>query len=266
MNSDKLTARVADDTRDSQVMERIAEASPRSKARVASATYWLFFLTLTLGRLLTDGLVVPDDAQAIAKKILAHELAFRIGFALDLSSIAFYIGMTVLLYYLFKPVNRRVSLLAAFFNLVGSAIHGFGAVFKLAVLLVLGGGHYLSAFNVGQLQGLALLFLKLDDQSWGIALVFFGAYWLLTSYLIFRSTFLPRILAVLPVLAGLSWLTHLSPSLANSLSPGIGILGIFGEVSLMLWLLVMGVNSQRWIERASKASEPDRRVKDAAAV
>jgi hypothetical protein len=71
---------------------------------------------------------------------------------------------------------------------------------------------------------------------------------------------------VLPVVAGLSWLTHLSPSLATSLSPGIGILGIFGEVSLMLWLLVMGVNSQRWIERASAAGEPDRRVKDEAAV
>lgn len=265
MNSHRLTARVADGTGDSHVTEWTREASPRSKARVASVTYGLFFLTLTIGRLLTDGLVVPDEAQAMAKNILAHELAFRIGFALDLSSIAFYLGMTVLLYYLFQPVNRRVALLAAFLNLVGSAIHGFGAVCKLAVLLVLGGGHSLSAFTVGQLQDLSLLFLKLDDQSWGIALVFFGAYWLLTSSLIFRSTFLPRLLAVLPVVAGLSWLTHLSPSLATALSPVNGILGIFGEVSLMLWLLVAGVNSERWIEQESRASEPDRRMKGAAA-
>jgi Domain of unknown function (DUF4386) len=76
---------------------------------------------------------------------------------------------------------------------------------------------------------------------------------LLTGYLFFKSTFLPQILGVLMAFAGLGWLTFLSPPLANYLSPYILVLGFLAEASLMLWLLVMGVNVQRWKEQASAA-------------
>ena len=77
----------------------------------------------------------------------------------------------------------------------------------------------------------------------------------LIGYLIFESTFLPRILGVLMALSGLGWLTFLSPSLANCLLAYIEVLGIIAEASLMLWLLVMGVNVQRWKEQASAVGE-----------
>jgi hypothetical protein len=97
------------------------------------------------------------------------------------------------------------------------------------------------------------MFLKLGAQAVNICLVFFGFYCLLIGYLILRSTFLPRILGVLMAFAGLGWLTFLSPPLANYLSPYILVLGFLAEVSLMLWLLVMGVNVQRWKDQASAA-------------
>jgi hypothetical protein len=84
------------------------------------------------------------------------------------------------------------------------------------------------------------------------SLVFFGPYCLLIGYLIFRSTFLPRILGVLMAFAGLGWLIFLSP-FANLLSTYLKALGFLAEASLMLWLLVMGVNVQRWKEQASAA-------------
>ena len=87
------------------------------------------------------------------------------------------------------------------------------------------------------------------------ALLFFGPYCLLIGYLIFRSTFLPRILGALMALAGLGWLAFLTPNLAHSLSLCIEGLGIFAEASLMLWLLVMGVNVKRWKEQADAAVE-----------
>ena len=73
----------------------------------------------------------------------------------------------------------------------------------------------------------------------------------LIGYLIFRSTFLPRLLGVLMALAGLGWLAFLSPAAAHYLSIYIEVLGIFAEASLMLWLIVMGVNIQRWKEQAA---------------
>ena len=86
------------------------------------------------------------------------------------------------------------------------------------------------------------------------SLVFFGPYRLLIGYLIFRSTFLPRILGVLMMFAGLGWLLFLSP-LANHLSTYLKVLGFLAELSLCLWLLVMGVNVQQWKEQASAVVE-----------
>jgi hypothetical protein len=106
---------------------------------------------------------------------------------------------------------------------------------------------------VEQLRALASLFLELYGQGVNICFVFFGVYCLLIGYLIFTSAFLPRILGVLMAFAGLGWLTFLSPPLANYLSPYILVLGFLAELALMLWLLVMGVNVQRWKEKASAA-------------
>ena len=189
------------------------------------------------------GLVVPDNAAATANNILAHEPVFRLGFAVGLIANAWYIALTALFYDLFSPVNKNLSLLAAFFSLMGCGIQIFGSLFQLAPLVVLGGGsQYLRVFTVEQLQALALLFLKLNTQAFNIGVVFFAVYCLLIGYLILRSTFLPRILGGLMVLAGLGWLTFLSPPLASYLALYVKGLGFLSEVSL-LWLLVRGVDA-----------------------
>ncbi|MGA2979307.1 MAG: DUF4386 domain-containing protein [Terriglobales bacterium] len=235
------------------MMERIAEASPRPRARITGVVYLLYFLTAVIGEFFMRGLVVSDDAAATATNILAHQPLFRLGLATGLIATVGYIAVTALLYDLFKPVNRSLSLLAAFFSLVGCALLAFGSLFQLAPLVVLGGSQYLSVFKVEQLRALALMFLELNAQAATICLVFFGVYCLLIGYLIFRSVFLPRILGVLMVFAGFGWLTFLSPPLANYLSPYILVLGFVAELALCLWLLVMGVNVPRWKEQASAA-------------
>jgi hypothetical protein len=134
---------------------------------------------------------------------------------------ACYIAVTVLFYGLFKPVSRRLSLAAAFFGLVACAI--------------------------GSLNPLHLVPFKIHS------LVVFGLYCLLIGCLILRSAFMPRILGALMVTAGAGWLTFLSPQFAHSLSPYPYIAGGIGEISLTLWLLVMGVNAARWKEQAGAA-------------
>ena len=140
------------------------------------------------------------------------------GDAVSLVSDACYIAVTLLFYAMFRPVNRGVSLIAALFSLVGCAIT------------------ILDLFHLA--------------PSHVSPLLFFGPYCLLLGYLIFRSTFLPRILGVLMMFAGLGWLVFLLPSLAHSLSLYIEGVGILAEGLLMLWLLVRGVNVPRWKEQA----------------
>jgi hypothetical protein len=233
------------------MMERMAEASTHPRARITGIVYLLYFLTAVFGEFFMRGLVVSGDAAATANNVLAHQPLFRLGLATGLIATACYVAVTALFYDLFKHVNRSLSLLAAFFSLVGCAILAFASLFRIGPLVVLGGGQYLSAFKVEQLRALAFLFLELYGQAVNICFVFFGVYCLLIGYLIFKSAFLPRILGVLMAFAGLGWLTFLSAPLANYLSPYIQVLGVFAEGSLMLWLLVMGVNVAKWEEKAS---------------
>jgi hypothetical protein len=179
------------------MMERIAEASPRLKARMAGVLSLLSLVAAVFGEFIVRRFEIAGDLIAVSGNIV----------------------VTLLLYYIFKPVNRGLSLLAASLNLVGLT---FGA-------------------------------LRWNPRGVDIPVAFDGFYCLLIGYLIFRSTFLPRILGALVAFAGLGWLTYLSPPLANHLSPYNLAFGVLGQESVMLWLLVMGVHEQRWKEQASRA-------------
>ena len=160
-----------------------------NKARIAGAVYVLVFVTGGLALGVRGG----------------------VGSAAGLIAGLLYVAVTLLFYDLFKPVNRRLSLLAASVGLAGVAA---GPVLKLNPL------------------------------------PFFGIYCLLIGYLILRSTLLPRTLGALMMVAGLGWLTFLAPSLANSLSPYNFVPGLIGEGALTVWLLVFGVNVSEREERA----------------
>jgi hypothetical protein len=235
--------------------ERTAEASPRLQARMAGL---VALITTTAGftALVVGNLVVYDDAAATAHNILANELLYRLAVVGDVIAVL-YIVYTLLLYYLLRPVNRSLALLAALFSLVGIAVGMLLPLFDVAALVVLKDAQSLRAFNVEQVQAIALLFLKLRVQADNVSLVLFGTYDILTGYLIVRSTFLPRILGVLLAIAGLGYLINtfanlLAPDFAAQLLPYILLPG-GADLLLPLWLVVVGVNVQRWQEQARAA-------------
>jgi len=213
-------------------------------------------VTAAFGQVIIPGkLVVAGNAAATAANILGHERLYWLGFVLSLIGVAFHIAWALLMYELLKPVSRSLSRLAAFVILVGCAIQAVTGLLYLAPLIILQGGSSLSAFTPEQLQALALVFLRLNEYAFQIYLVFFGAWCLLIGYLIFRSTFLPRVLGALLAISGLGWVTYLYPPLAHRVYPFIAAASALGEIPLELWLIVMGVNAQRWKEQASAAGE-----------
>ena len=232
-------------------IERMKEASLRSLARTTGILYLLTIVTgIFSAGYATGKLVVSGDAVATAQNILAHRGLFQLAFAVYLIEMACQVAITALFYNLLKPAGRTVSLVAAFLGLTGCVIKTFSRVFFIAPLFILGGAHYLSVFSAEQLKALALLFLHVNDRGAGIALVFFGFYAILTGCLIIKSTFLPRILGVLSVIGGFGWLTFLYPPLGGRLFPFIAIFALLGAALLIVWLLVKGVNEQRWKEQA----------------
>lgn len=233
---------------------RPEDTSPRLRARITGVFYLLTILTGIFAQGFVSGtLVVGGDAVATAANILTHRGLFQLGFAVFLIEMACQVVITALFYGLLKPAGRSVSLVAAFLGLTGCIIKTLSRLFFIAPLLILGGAHYLSAFSTEQLQALALLFLKVNERGAAIALVFFGLYALLTGYLIVRSTFLPRILGVPSMLGGLGWLSFLYPPLGYRLFPYVVTIALLGAGALIVWLLIFGVNEQRWKEQADLA-------------
>jgi hypothetical protein len=193
------------------MIELIREASPRFKARLAGGVYLFSLLTAMFLELFLGG---------------------RLGFAADIIQMTGMLAVTLLLYGIFRPVSRSISLLAAASNLVGLV----GIVFEV---------------------------FRSNPRGENFAMVFHGTFCLLTGYLVFKSNFLPRILGVLIAFGGLSWLTYISPPFASYLSPYNVACGLLGEASLFLWLVVMGVNVQRWNEQAAAARDDTPQIRAA---
>jgi hypothetical protein len=231
--------------------EKVREWSPKAKARLAGVFETLEGFTSTFGQVTILGrLLVVGNAAATAQNILEHETLFRWGFASSLLGVAFHLGWAFLFYQLFRPVNRSVSLCAVGVIVITCALQAVTALLYLAPLLVLTAGSSLSALTQQQLQALAYAFFKLNGLAMDTNLVFFGLWCVLTGYLIFRSTFLPRILGVLLAIDGLGWMIFMWPPLGHYLFPAIAVVCGLAEIPLQLWLLIFGVNNERWKAQA----------------
>jgi hypothetical protein len=230
----------------------VIQGSPRLTARVAGVFELLEGAASVVGQQVIPGMVIVGrDAAATANNILANEALFRAGVAISLIAVVFHVAWGLLLYDLLRVVNRAVSLFAAFMLLVGSAVQAITGLLLLAPLVVLGNTDALAGFTSDQLRALALVFLRLNTQAYDVFLAFFGVWLVAIGFLVFRSTFMPRFIGVGLMLEGLGWMLYFSPPIGVALFNVTALFGLFGELPLVAWLLIKGVNAERWHAQAA---------------
>lgn len=226
--------------------------SPKTLARAAAVFSLLTLIGGVIAQgLIADRLVSARDAVTTATNIIAQRQLYLLGFTVFLVEMAANIATTALFYVLLRPVDRTAAVLSLVFGLVGCTMKTLARTFYYAPLLILGGADYLSVFGPGQLQALALLSIKINNVMAGIALVFLGLCTLFQGYLIIKSTFLPRFLGVIAVVSGLGWLTYAYPPLGSALFYYLIVLAMLGLLLTAGWLLVRGVDEQRWREQSA---------------
>lgn len=238
------------------MIDRTIESSPQLYARIGGALYLIIISIGLFGEArVRDRIIVSGDATATAKNLMASESLWRFHIAAELLLLICAVVLLMILFVLLRPVSRELVLLATFFNLVSIGLEAATAMYLVVALFPLGNAAYLAAFSSAQLYAMASLALKSHGYGFGVSLLFFGCFCVVIGRVIFRSGFLPKGIGALMQIAGLCYLTDsfaliLSPPLANRLFPTILLPAFVGEASLCLWLLVKGVNVQRWMEQA----------------
>jgi hypothetical protein len=220
---------------------RIADISQPKAAMVAGFGLLAMTIFALFAFYIYQNLIVPEDAATTVHNILGDELLFRIVICSFLIVIILDVVVAWALYVLLKPVNSSLSLLAAWSRLVYAIIFGVALGNLFAVLHLLSGADYLTVFETDQLHAQVMLSLNAFDHVWDIGFVFFGLHLALLGYLVFKSDYIPGILGVLLIIAGLSYLIDdlvifLFPNFVVAISQILG----WGELLFMFWLLLKG--------------------------
>ena len=236
------------------------EPSPQMLARLGGVLYLaiiaigLFAVVFVRGRILVAG-----DAVATAANLRMHEALWRWGIAAELLGMIC-VGVLLLVWLvLLSPVSRQLTLLALFFDIVAHSVQVIAVMALVEALFPLAGAAYLQAFTPEQLAALARMSARGHSHGFGFSLLFTGCFFLVAGYLIRKSGYLPRLIGWLYQVAGLGYIANtfgmiVAPAWSGRILMAVAPFVLVGEVSLAIWLLVKGIDPERWNRRQLAAA------------
>lgn len=196
----------------------IDNISLRKAAIVAGSAFIIsFFLAILVDNFILPNFIIPGDTAALANDIIANERLFNIAVIVYLIILALDATIALALYIVLKPTSRTLASLTGIFRLL-----------------------YVAVMVIGVLA-LALQFIDVDSYGTAklIGYLFFTCHIFILGYLVFRSSYIPRILGVLLLIASFCYVMafYVTLSLPKALLLIFMIFMIMGELSLSLWLL-----------------------------
>lgn len=225
-------------------------------ARIAGFFYLLLIPLGIFGILyVPNTLRVSGDVVATASNILANELLFRLSIVSALLVPIVNLFVVLFLYKLLKPVNKNYAVLMVIFTLVAAPIAMLNELNHVAVLLLLKGPEYLKVFTTNQLHALVPVLLDLREHGIHIAGIFWGLWLLPMGYLVYKSNYIPKIIGVLLIIGCLGYLIDF---VIFFVFPNVDVViseyTFLGEILMVLWLLIKGVNIEQWEKRALESA------------
>lgn len=230
----------------------MTDISIKNTARVAGLLYLVIIIAGMFSVLFVrDQLIIAGDPAATAHQIIGHESLWRAGIAGDLVMHLCDIPVMLIIYVLLRQVSRRLALLALLFNIIQTAVLAANKLNLIVALLPLSNQAYLKAIDPQILYTQSYLAIRLHDIGFGVGLLFFGMTLLVNGYLIRKSGYLPKVIGILLQLAGLCYLASnfgliIAPQVFAPLSIWLMLPCFLAELSFALWLLIKGVNEEKW--------------------
>ena len=186
-------------------------------------------------------LIIPANAVETAENILANQTLFRAALVGYLITFLCDLLAAWALYVLLKPVDENLSLLTAWCRLVYTVIAIVAFLNLVTVVQLLNSSISSTGFDSGQFPAQVMSSLEAFRSSWYFGLLFFGIHLGLLGYLVLRSSYIPRILGALLIVAGFGYLIDaLKPILLPNINIDFAQYTFYGELLFMLWLLIRG--------------------------
>jgi len=228
---------------------------PQALARIAGAFYLGIIVFAAIGYIFVrPQIIVSTDMARTAANLRAHGELYRLGFASVVIADLCNLPVGLIFYELFKIVNPRLVRALLVFIVVATAVEAMSLCYYISPLFTFTLPEYRAGFSPAALGALARGSGKLFALGAATSLAFFAIYCMLTGWLIIRSGFVPKIIGALMVIAGIVYEAHVfAVFLALPEPPYVLFVGFIAELSLALWLLIMGINQAKWRSQAASS-------------
>jgi flagellar biogenesis protein FliO len=224
--------------------------SLKKQARIAGLIYFVSAACGIFSIIYVPSVIVDTgDAATTVNNVKANESLFRVDILVDLVSLILFIFLVLALYYLFKEVNKRQAILMVALVLVNVAVAFASTLNKIAVMILISGADFLSAFGADQLNSLTYLILRFTGQEVQAIQIFWGLWLFPFGILTYKSRFIPRIFGILLLVTGFAYVFNtfmffVLPEYQSTVSPLITLL-VLGELPIIFWLLIMGAKEEQ---------------------
>jgi hypothetical protein len=228
-------------------MENIKEN--KRTARIAGIWYLVLAIGAGYSWMFITNVYVDGNATLTAENIVRSEFHYIIAIIFSIIGQLGFILLGLTLYRLFKQVNENISKIMTTFVLVSVPVTFAAIIIEAGALVVLKRADYLNVFTTEQIQSIATAFVSLHITGINIVTIFWGVWLFPFAYLVYKSNFIPKVIAILLVLSGICYCIG---SISSLTSPGFygkieNVLSIpetAGEVAILLWLLIKGVSAK----------------------
>ena len=219
----------------------------KKKARIAGLWYLVMLITAPIGIMYVPSkIMIAGNATATAANILSHEMLFRVGIFSNLLCQVSFVFLVLALKNLFEGIDKKQSKLMVSLVIAAVPIAIVIEILQLAAIHLLSGSEYLKVFSPDQLNALALSLLNFHEHGIVLAAMFWGLWLLPFGWLVIKSEFIPKILGILLIIGGCSYIVDSSlailfPNFRHLISSFLLLPLSVGELSMVVWLLVKGV-------------------------
>jgi hypothetical protein len=221
----------------------------KKRARVAGFLYFILAITGAYGIMyVPSSIIVLNDSAATASNIIANEFLFRTGVFSNLVCQTTFIFLALALYDLFKKVSEQLAKMMVALVTVSVPI-AFLIIFNQLLILITLKEGFMTSFDAVQQQSMAMIFLKMYNQGNVVIGIFWGLWLIPFGLLAYRSGFIHKIVGVLLVMGGISYVVDASvfvlvPAFHSTTATLVSIFGSVSELSAVLWLLIIGVRER----------------------